>query len=690
MTLKRQLLLVSLLTLVLPWAGYRFIHETESALRAGQQQMLGGTASAFGDRLAQHPEEFPDGPRGDEAVADQVYGHPLETRPEIDGYFDDWSIERESLRTLHGVDGPVRFAFGLVDDAVYLYTEVSDRNVIFARPGSRTPDSGPTFFDAISLINTSPLYLNETIVFAAEAPGPVIAVVRTDYGIKPDNSVLATWRDVPGGYQVEARIPLSKLGTHLGIIVSNTDSELASPARSSSYQSRKPGAFVTVSPDLAQVAENLTQPGMRLIVTDASGWRIASSGDVSIGAPAATGIGSFWLRVAYDALVESGDAADLAKPDPSGREQRDYIVPALAGQDSAGWFRSSDSGRAVVAVAQPIIADGETIGAFVLQQGTDAILSLRNQGLVRLMNVTLIATLLVAATLLGYATWLSRRIRRLSVAAEDALESDDLRSSLPSAQSGDEVGDLSRSFSHVLRQLGDYNDYLRTLASKLSHELRTPLAIVTSSLENLEHEPLNEASAGYAARARDGADRLRRILTAMSEASRVEELMAHAEPEPFDLCAVLTSTVAAYRDAYPHRQFGFETELDAANTEGSPELIIQMLDKLVDNAVGFSADGDTITLCLERHDNALGISVSNPGPPLPERMRHQMFDSMVSMRPAESDKHLGLGLYVARLIAVGHGGTISADNTDDGVTVTIMLPGETNGQGGISRAKGAA
>ena len=120
----------------------------------------------------------------------------------------------------------------------------------------------------------------------------------------------------------------------------------------------------------------------------------------------------------------------------------------------------------------------------------------RNQGLVRLMNVTLIATLLVAVTLLGYATWLSRRIRRLSVAAEDALESDDLRSSLPSAQSGDEIGDLSRSFSHVLRQLGDYNDYLRTLASKLSHELRTPLAIVTSSLENLEHEPLNEASAG--------------------------------------------------------------------------------------------------------------------------------------------------------------------------------------------------
>ena len=676
MNLKRQLLLVSLLTLVLPWAGYRFILETESALRAGQQQMLAGTASAFGDRLAQYPEEFPAGPRGDESVADQVYGHPLELRPEVDGYFDDWPLERSSLRTLRGLDGPIRFVVGIAGEAVYLYTEVSDRNVVYAAPGSRMPDSGPTFFDAVSLVNTSPLYLDETIVFAAEAPGPVIAVVRDDYGIKPDNSILATWRDVPGGYQVEARVPLSKLGTHIGIVVSNTARELESPANSSSFRSLRPAAFVTVSPDLAQVAEDLAQPGMRLIVTDISGWRIASSGDVVTPSASETSVRSLWLRITYDALVESGDAAELAKPDPSGREQRDYISQALAGQNSAGWFRSPESGRAVVAVAQPIVADGETIGTFVLQQGTDAILSLRNQGLVRLINVTLIATLLVAASLLGYATWLSRRIRRLSVAAEDALDRDDLRSSLPSALAGDEVGDLSRSFSHVLTQLGDYNDYLRTLASKLSHELRTPLAIVTSSLENLEHEPLNEASAGYAARARDGADRLRRILTAMSEASRVEELMAHAEPESFDLCAVLRSTVAAYRDVYPSRQFEFVTELDAARTQGSPELIIQMLDKLVDNAVSFSNEGDTVTLGVQTQGGALLLSVANPGPPLPERMRYQMFDSMVSMRPAEDDKHLGLGLYVARLIAEGHGGKISADNTEDGVTVTVTLPGE--------------
>jgi dedicated sortase system histidine kinase len=680
MNLKRQLLLVSVLTLVLPWAGYQFIHETESALRAGQQQMLAGTARAIADSLAQYREEFPDVESSDHLVGEQLYGHPLETRPEIDGYFDDWTIDRDSLRTLRGTDGPVRFALGVIDQAVYLYVEVRDDNVVFASPGSIAIDDGPRFADRISLISMSPPYLNETLTFAAEAPGPVLAYVRDDYGFAPEPTILAYLQDVPGGYQMEARIPVSKLGTHLGIVVSNTASEIEAPVRSSSFASRTPGTFVTVSADLNAVAKSLAQGGMRLFVTDASGWRIAAGGGLSSATTTAGGAASGWLRIAYDALVESGEAAELARPDPGGREQQRYIAQALDGLDSVTWFRSSESGRAVVAAAQPVIASGETIGAVVLQQGTDAILSLTNQGLVRLMNVTLIATLLVAVTLLGYATWLSRRIRRLSIAAEEALDRDALRADLPSVHAGDEVGDLSRSFSHVLRQLGDYNEYLRSLASKLSHELRTPLAIVTSSLENLEHEPLNQASMDYAARARHGADRLRGILTAMSEASRVEELMQHAETEEFDLRAALDSTIDAYRDVYPNRSFNFDTKLDAASTRGSPELIIQMLDKLVDNAVDFSTADDTITIGLQTDDESLLLTVANPGPPLPERMQAQLFDSMVSMRSADSNEHLGLGLYVARLIAEGHRGRIDARNTGDGVEICVTLSGDRHGQ----------
>jgi signal transduction histidine kinase len=425
------------------------------------------------------------------------------------------------------------------------------------------------------------------------------------------------------------------------------------------------------------IAARRTQPGMRLILTDAAGWRIATAGDVALPANDSGGAASAWMRIAYEAVVESGQAAELAEPDASGRESQPYVVAALRGAASETWFRSADGGGAIVAVAQPIESGGAIVGALVLQQGTDAILSLTNERLAQLINVTVIATLVAALALLGYASWLSRRIRRLSIAAEDALENDDLHSTLPSVLDGDEVGDLSRSFSNVLHQLGEYNEYLRTLASKLSHELRTPLAIVSSSLENLEHEPLNAASAEYAARAKSGADRLRRILTAMSEASRVEELMQHVEAVDFDVQVVLQSTVAAYRDVYPARQFEFVSGVLQGPASGSPELLIQMLDKLVDNAVDFSGDNDTIKIGLEQREGSLIITVTNPGPSLPERMRTQLFDSMVSVRGSNSgdgDEHLGLGLFVAKLISEGHGGSISADNIEGGVIFSVTLP----------------
>ena len=675
MNLKRQLLLVSLLTLVLPWAGCQFIRETESALRTGQQQMLASTARAIADSMTQYEDEFPLSARDIHVADDSLYGHRIRSRPNIDGYFDDWNLSRGALRSMRGADGPIEFAIGLHEQFVYLYVEVRDNNVVYAAPGTIAVDQGSRFSDSVGLVNTSPPYLDETLLFAAEAPGSIISYVQTPYGFAPDPSIVAHWQDVPSrGYQLEARIPASRLGTHIGLQVSNTESSSQAPVRSSSFSVASPGAFLTQSDALTAIALQRTQPGMRLILTDAEGWRLAVAGDITLPHSDVDAAASAWLRMAYETVVEDGQDAKLADPDASGRERQSYVTAALRGEASQSWFRSSGDGGAVVAVAQPIRVGDTILGALLLQQGTEAILSLTNERLAQLIYVTIIATVVAALALLGYASWLSRRIRRLSIAAEDALESDDLRSALPSAQASDEVGDLSRSFSYVLNQLGEYNEYLRTLASKLSHELRTPLAIVSSSLENLEHEPLNEASAQYAARARSGADRLRRILTAMSEAGRVEELMQHAEAVRFDLHTVLKSTVAAYRDAYPARQFDFVTEVATGPASGSPELIIQMLDKLVDNAVDFSAEGDTISIGLELQLERMLVTVSNPGPPLPERMRSQLFDSMVSVRGNDGDEHLGLGLYIAKLISEGHGGSISAQNIEGGVVFSVTLP----------------
>jgi two-component system sensor histidine kinase ChvG len=675
MNLRRQLLLVSLLTLVLPWAGCQFIRETESALREGQQQMLSGTALAISDSLAQFPDEFYTDTAAN--AAGELYGHPLASAPLIDGYFDDWSISPDSARTMRGVDGQIRFAIGIRGQHAFMYVEVRDDDVVYAPPRVTTNgDVETSYSDRVALLVSDGAALTSRFEFAAEAPGELVATNRSGGSRFPEPRILAYWQDTASGYQLEARLPRQLLDSHLGLVVTNTNSALDPGIRSSSFSGRLPGRFATTSPLLQSVIAGYVQPGMRLIVTDRAGWRLARSGDISLPTPdrSSEQTSSRWMRLAYSMLLEPGKEAPLAEPDPSGREQQNYVAQALNATQATEWFRSASDGRAVVAVAQPIWAGNVQTGVVILQQGTDAILSLTNQALTRLMNFTLIATLAAAAALLGYSSWLSLRIRRLSSAADSALDQDKIKVELPSALANDEIGDLSRSFASVLRQLGEYNDYLRSLASRLSHEMRTPLTIVTSSLDNLEHEPLTEEAANYTARAKDGATRLQKILNAMSEANKVEELMEHAESERFNLHEALETTVAAYGDAYPERKFSFESDPGDVEIEAAPELIIQMLDKLAENAVDFSSPGDQIDIRLSTDTRNAVITVSNPGPPLPDRMRTQLFDSLVSVRDRGGDKHLGLGLFIARLIAEGHQGSISTENIDGGVRFQVELP----------------
>ena len=674
MNLRKQLLLVSLLTLILPWAGCQVLRDTESALRQGQQQFLSGTAQAIADSLSQFPDELLAGKDDPKFGQNQLYGHPLATAPLIDGYLDDWTAPEGSAMPLRGTDGTINYVVGIRRPHLYLHVDVRDASVIFDRGQDAIFPS--SYSDHVALISVDDSGEPTVFRFRAEAPGEIIAIRESGDEVFDDTRIAAYWQDTPGGYRLEARIPRSVLGNRLGLVITNTDSATTPGVRSATFDGDLPGRFVTVSPLVQSVAAGYVQPGWRLIVTDIHGWRLGQAGSIS-GAPAGieelpTSTG--WLRLAYNLLLEPGADAALAEPDASGREQQSYVSEALNGRPATRWFRNPGTGRAVVSVAHPIFSGTVQTGAIILQQGTDAILSLTNQAMIRLITLTLIVTIGVALVLLGYASWLSARIRHLSSAAERALDEKHVRTSLPSALAGDEIGDLSRSFSSVLQQLGNYNDYLQTLASKLSHELRTPLTIVKSSLENLEHESLSKESAVYTARAKEGVERLRKILSAMSEASRTEELIEHAEPENFDLDKVLESTVAAYADAWPERRFSYVNRATDATVFGSPELIIQMLDKLADNAVDFSATGDEIKVALDRDPECAEISIFNPGPPLPDNMRTQLFHSMVSVRGGDGKRHLGLGLYVARLIAEGHNGSISAENTDGGVTFTIKLP----------------
>ena len=209
------------------------------------------------------------------------------------------------------------------------------------------------------------------------------------------------------------------------------------------------------------------------------------------------------------------------------------------------------------------------------------------------------------------------------------------------------------------------------MAGKLAHEIRTPLTIIRSSLENLESESqtsngMGENARVYLARAREGSERLGAILGAMGAATRVEEAIAHSERQHFDLRGLVLGAVDAYGSAFPNRRFTAEVPPDAVPMTGAPDLILQMLDKLVDNAVDFSPDGSTISVVLRADQTHAELSVANPGPPLPAEASTRLFESLWQSR-VEPDKrpHFGLGLYIVRLIAEFHGGSAQAANLPD-------------------------
>jgi signal transduction histidine kinase len=169
----------------------------------------------------------------------------------------------------------------------------------------------------------------------------------------------------------------------------------------------------------------------------------------------------------------------------------------------------------------------------------------------------------------------------------------------------------------------------------------------------------------------------------MSEATRLEQGLASVERERFDLAAVVSGCVEGYRRAYPAQAFELELRQAHALMQGSPDLAAQLLDKLVANAADFSRAGRPVRVSLRVADGLAELAVENEGPLLPETMRGKLFESMISVRAEGArdgrnvEPHLGLGLYVARLIAEFHGGSIRAENLASGggvaVTATFRL-----------------
>jgi len=413
--------------------------------------------------------------------------------------------------------------------------------------------------------------------------------------------------------------------------------------------------------EIAAILKGLERASSRIWVVSREYRVLALTGSLKRPAPPPAGVAQRALGWLLAPPTEEFDDAIAGDALAAGRE----IAAALQGV-AASRTRNTRDGRAVVvSAAHPIWVGDEVHGAVVVEETTNRIASLRNRALERLLVVTLAVFALVAAVLLWFATGISNRIRRLSDEAEAAIDARGRVTRLTTASdAADEIGDLSRSFTTVLGRLARYNAYLEALAGRLSHELRTPVAVVRSSLENLHAARTPEETRTYVARAEEGLARLSTILSRMTEASRLEQGLQAAVRERFDAAAVVRGCVEGYRLAYAERSFELSLPAEPVPVLGAPDLLAQMLDKLVENAVDFAAAGTSIRISLASDAR---LRVENQGPALPDAIRDSLFDSMVSLRGEGGGvPHLGLGLYIARLIAEFHGGLLRAENLPGG------------------------
>ena len=663
MSLRQKLLLVALCTLALPVAGWLYVRQMESLLREGQAQALLASARAVARSLVVTGVVLPEDAAG-------WYVQEATSPMSVDGYGDDWAPLTPWSQSLGPAASPRgRLLLAQDSDWLYLYADVRDTK----RTRADAEDANALMADhlILSLANAAG---TQRYLLASAAPGGFTAHLLDPPLAGFPAPLSVQWQENGSGYRVELRVPRSANIRALGVgaydAAAGGDPMAVDVRPLLAYSGR-------VSSELARLAPDDVQAR----VLAPQGWLLARSGRLHT-EPGADGQPGWFASIIYRSLLgeQLADPALWAQDVP--RLDTGEVALASRGKPSSVWRSGEQRGSVVLAAAVPVTQDGKVNGVLLLEQASRTVPLLANRALLGLLLTSFGVLLVAGGVLLAFATRLSLRLARLRNAAESAQLNDGRLDGLfedgrfPMTDSVDEIGDLARSFEKLFGMVESYTDYLRTLTSKLSHELNTPLAIVKSSLDNLEQAALVPEAQPYLARARDGVARLGALVRAMSESSRMERSITSAEPEDVDLRDVVRGCANAYRALVGARRLDCVLPDAPLTLHCAPELIAQALDKLLDNALSFTAENGWLRLSLRPIDGGAEIELANQGPALPEAMQGRLFDTLVSLRdkaiPGDVP-HLGLGLYVVRLVAERHNGLATARNLEDGSGVAFAL-----------------
>jgi two-component system sensor histidine kinase ChvG len=297
--------------------------------------------------------------------------------------------------------------------------------------------------------------------------------------------------------------------------------------------------------------------------------------------------------------------------------------------------------------------------------------------------VLLVTTALSIALSLFLARTIARPLRRLALAAHRVRLGRSREVQVPRLPSRrDEIGTLARALSDMSQALRQRIDATEAFAADVAHEMKNPLASLRSAIDSLERVNDPELRERLLVVIRDDVRRLDRLITDVSEASRMDAELSRARFESVDVGHMIEQLVEAreargvtngIRLAFgrPHR--------GSAVVFGDGQRLARAIENLIDNAISFSPPGGLVQITAMRDGQQVVIRVEDDGPGVPPEERQAIFNRFHSIRPEGEvfGRHSGLGLAIAKAIVEGHTGTISVTDREDdnhGARFSIRLP----------------
>lgn len=384
-------------------------------------------------------------------------------------------------------------------------------------------------------------------------------------------------------------------------------------------------------------------------------------------------------RKDFARLLDAGiDTVVGAVRDPLYRERGGGEWPdvraAMAGRIGTTVWRAPDR-TPVITAAAPLATGGAVMTTVNARDITTTVRIERLRLAIVLGIVTLISVLLslfLARTIVRPI----RRLARATVRVRLGRAREVVVPRLPSR--ADELGMLARAVSDMAAALRERIDATEAFAADVTHELKNPLASLRSAVDGLgsvQDPALRERLLGIV---RDDVRRLDRLITDISDASRLDAQLSRAQFEPVDIGGVLEGLLAQRRER------GLERGVTLALKRPKGRLIVagegsrleRVFENLIDNAVSFSPDGGKVALAATAREGWLTVLIDDQGPGVPEDAREAIFRRFHSVRPATEafGQHSGLGLAIARTIVEGHHGTIAVEPRDRGARFAVRLP----------------